>query len=72
VALEKLIVCGCRHTIDFHDDYGCRARIPTADSSRCACALRPRDVIDHVIATELEATRRRWFGSDARAALDDI
>ena len=71
MALEKLIICGCRHTIDFHDDYGCQARVPSSATMRCVCALRPRDVVDQVITLELEATRRRWFG-DEPSPLDDL
>ncbi|MBV9103006.1 MAG: hypothetical protein JO060_05400 [Candidatus Eremiobacteraeota bacterium] len=72
VALEKLISCCCRHTIDFHDDFGCQARVLSEPTLRCRCALRPRDVVEQVIALELEATRRRWFGDDTPSALDDL
>jgi len=28
--------------------------------------------VEQVIALELEATRRRWFGDDTPSALDDL
>ena len=72
MALEKLIGCGCRHTIDYHDEYGCHARIASHPSTGCGCPLRPSEVVDRLIAVELEATRQRWFGNDPRTPLEDF
>jgi hypothetical protein len=65
MALEKLIVCLCRHTLDLHDNRGCNAGIGGALG--CPCALRPLEVVDRVITVELEVTRRRWLGATPSA-----
>ena len=62
VSLEKLIVCTCRHTVDYHGDTGCEARKGLESTTPCQCILRPREVVDRIIALELEATRMRWLG----------
>ena len=67
MALEKLIICLCRHTLDLHDHRGCNSHSGDP-SGGCRCALRPIEVVDRVISVELEATRQRWLGSSGSSA----
>jgi hypothetical protein len=69
--LEKLIDCACTHNIGSHDEYGCRSRISSALDGPCSCRMRPNDVIDRIIAVEVESTRRRWISDNPFAQLEE-
>jgi hypothetical protein len=68
MSLEKLIQCPCRHTVDLHSESGCAASMGGSNRRRCACSLRPRDVVDSVVSIEFEATRLRWLGTAGEPA----
>jgi hypothetical protein len=60
MSLEKLIVCGCGHTIDHHNHMGCQTRVAESPAVNCRCALPRPEILERMIANESEATRRRW------------
>jgi hypothetical protein len=69
VGLEKLIRCACRHDVGYHNDYGCGARFEGSQDA-CSCRMRPHDVVERIIALEVEAARRRWLSDSPVAAFD--
>jgi hypothetical protein len=62
--LEKLIECACSHDVGTHDEHGCRSRDARNGDGTCSCRLRPNDVVDGIIAAEVESTRRRWMSAN--------
>jgi hypothetical protein len=68
MSLEKLIVCGCGHTIDHHDHMGCQTRIAQSPAANCRCALPRPEILERMIASESEATRRRWTPRQTESA----
>jgi hypothetical protein len=56
-SLCKLLVCGCTHSVDYHDAGGCHASLVDRSRLRCPCDLRPDQVLELAIAGETEAAR---------------